>query len=100
MPPCLEAPRRMFELYLVLCRPFSKYGLLGDEAVAAALRALVDPVHLALLDPVLLIVMVRDSVVIGSAVRKKKKVMSKRFLKFNLNVFFSFLVLFFMRVEF
>lgn len=77
VPPCLEAPCRMFELYLVLCRPFSKYGLLGDEAVAAALRALVDPVHLALLDAVLLIVMVRDNVVIGSAVRKKKKVMSK-----------------------
>lgn len=91
----------MFELYLVLCRPFSKYGLLGDEAVAAALRALVDPVHLALLDTVLLIVMVRDNAVIGSAVRKKKKVMSKRFLEFNLNVLFRFhFIIFFIRVEF
>lgn len=61
----------MLELYLVLCRPFSKYGLLGDEAVAATLRALVDPVHLALLDAVLLIVMVRDNAVIGPAVREK-----------------------------
>lgn len=61
----------MLELDLVLCRPFSKYGLLGDEAVATALCALVDPVRLALLNVALLIVMVRDNAVIGSAVREK-----------------------------
>lgn len=69
--PCSEAPGRVFELYLVLRRPFGKDGLLSDEAVAAALRVLVDPVHLALTDSVLLVVMVRDSTVIGSAVAEK-----------------------------
>lgn len=69
--PRSEAPGRVFELYLVLRRPFGKDGLLGDEAVAAALRVLVDPVHLALTDSVLLVVVVRDSTVIGSAVAEK-----------------------------
>lgn len=69
--PCSGAPGRVFELYLVLRRPLGKDGLLGDEAVAAALRVLVDPVHLALIDSALLVVMVRDIAGIGSAVAKE-----------------------------
>lgn len=62
----------MFELYLVLRCPFCKDGLLGDEAVAAALCVLMDSVHLTLTDSVLLIVVVRDNTVIGPAVTEGK----------------------------
>lgn len=72
MPPCSEAPGRIFEVYLVPRCPFSKDGLLGDEAVAAALGVLMDPVHLALTESVLLIVMVRYNTVIVSAVTEGK----------------------------
>lgn len=58
----------MFELHLVPCRPPGIDGLLGDEAMTAALRVLVDPVHPALIDSVLLVVVVRDDAVIGSTV--------------------------------
>lgn len=60
----------MFKLHLVPCRPFGIDGLLGDEAMTPTLRVLVDPVHPALVDPVPLVVMVRNSAVIGSAVRR------------------------------
>lgn len=72
MPPCSEAPERVFELYLVPRRPLCKDGLLCDEAVAATLCVLMDPVHLALTESVLLIVMVRDNTVIGLAVTEDK----------------------------
>lgn len=68
---CSGAPGGVFELYLVLRRPPGEDGLLGDEAVAAALRVLVDPVHLALVDAALLVVMVRDVTGIGSAVAEE-----------------------------
>lgn len=71
-PPYSQVPGRVFEFYLVLRRPPCKDGLLGDEAVAAALRVLMDPVHLALTESVLLIVMVRDTTVTGSAVTEDK----------------------------
>lgn len=60
----------MFELDLVPCCPFGEHGLLCDEAMTPTLRVLVDPVHPALVDSALLIVMVRNGTVIGSAVRR------------------------------
>lgn len=47
-------------------RPFGIDGLLGDEAMAATLRVLMHLVHLALIDSVLLVVVVRSNAVIGS----------------------------------
>lgn len=71
--PSLEAPTGVFKLYLVPCCPFGIDGLLSDEAVTPALRVLVDLVHPALVDSVPLIVMVRNSAVIGSTVRRRCK---------------------------
>lgn len=56
----------MFEVHLVACRPSGIDGFLSDEAMAASLRVLVDLVHPALVDAVLLVVMVRNNAVIGS----------------------------------
>lgn len=61
-----EAPCGMFEVHLVSCCPSSKDGLLSDEAMTPTLRVLVDPVHPALIDPIPLVVMVRNNTVIGS----------------------------------
>lgn len=61
----------MFELNLVPHRPSGEDGLLCDEAVAAAFCALMGLIHLALVDSVLLVVMVRDSSVIGSTVAER-----------------------------
>lgn len=72
--PSLEAPRGVFKLHFVPCRPSGIDGLLSDEAMTSSLCVLVDPVHLALIDTVLLVVMVRNSTVIGSAVRRSKVV--------------------------
>lgn len=58
----------MFKLHLVPCCPSGIDGLLGDETVTPALRVLVDSVHPALVDSVPLVVMVRNSCVIGSTV--------------------------------
>lgn len=60
----------MFKLHLVPCCPFGKDGFLGDEAMAPTFCLLVVPVHLALVDPVPLVVMVRDNAVIHSTVEK------------------------------
>lgn len=66
----LKAPWGIFKIHLVPCRPFGIDGLLSDEAMAPVLCMLVDPVHLALFNSVLLIVVVRDNSVIGSTVRE------------------------------
>lgn len=62
----------MFELNVVTCCPFGINGLLSDEAVALAPRVLVDPVHLALINSMWLVVVVRNSSVIGSTVGGRK----------------------------
>lgn len=56
----------MFKVHLVARRPSGIDGFLSDEAMAAALRVLVDLVHPALVDAVLLVVMVRNDAVVGS----------------------------------
>ena len=67
MSPLSEGPRGVFELHVVPRCPSGVDGLLSDEAVTPAVYVLVDPVHLALIN-LLLIVVVRNSTVIGSTV--------------------------------
>lgn len=55
----------MFKIYFMPRCPFGVDGLFCDEAMAPALCVLVDLVHPALIDPVLLIVVVRYDAVIG-----------------------------------
>lgn len=62
----------MFELYFMACGPLGVDCLLCDEAMASALCVLVDFVHPALVDSVLLVVVVGNNTVIGPAVRRKK----------------------------
>lgn len=60
-------------MYFVVLRPFSKDGFFSDEAVSSMLCVLVEFVHPALVDLVLLVVMVGDNTVIGSTVRRRKE---------------------------
>lgn len=68
-----HTPLRVFECYLVPRCPFGVNGLLGDEAVASAFHVLVDPVHLALLDAGLFVVMVGDQAAVLPTVRHKSR---------------------------
>ena len=54
------------------CCPFGIDGLLSDEAMAPTLRVFVDLVHPALIEPVFLIVVVRNNTLIDPTVRRRK----------------------------
>lgn len=62
----------MFKLYFMPRCPFAIDSLFCDEAMAPAFCVLVDLVHPALIDPVLLIVVVRYDAVIGPTVGGEK----------------------------
>lgn len=68
-----ETPLWMFERDLVPFRPFGVNGLLGYEAVAPAFHVLVDSVHPAFLDAVLLVVMVGDPAVVLLTVKNQRR---------------------------